>query len=164
LLDRGIDIGIIGAAIKNDNLDLAPFITDELILVAATEHPLAKKKKVTTDDILKSDFILREPGSGTRMVIETVLAPKNVRPSDLRVIMELGSTRAVITAVEAGLGASLVSRLAAQEALRLQRIKEIKADGWRIERSLYLALNKTRYRSYAAEAFISHLLNYEKKV
>lgn len=158
LKNRSIHLGIIGAPVKEDNLALTPVAKDELILIAATNHPLAKGKKVQVDGILKTAFVLREPGSGTRMVIERMLAQKGMELSNLQVIMELGSTRAVITAVEAGLGISMVSRLAAKESLQLQKIKEIKVDGWNTERSLYLARNETIYLSHATQAFINYLL------
>lgn len=163
LENRYIHLGIIGASVKTENLILEPVLNDELILIAAANHPLAKKKKVQLDDILKAAFILREPGSGTRMVIEEMLAHKHLCLGDMQLIMELGSTRAVITAVEAGLGISMVSRLAADEALQLQRIKELKVDGWHTKRSLYLAKNQNRYLSHAAEAFIEHIVNSEQK-
>lgn len=163
LMNRRIHLGIIGAFIKTENLILEPILKDELILIAAGNHPLAQKKNVLVDDVLKTAFILREPGSGTRMIIEQMLAQKQLSINDMQIIMELGSTRAVITAVEAGLGISIVSRLAADEALLLQRIKEINVDGWHTERRLYVARNVNRYMSHAAEAFISHLVNIKLK-
>ncbi len=163
LMNRNIDLGIIGASVNTENLFLQPVLKDRLILIAAKGHPLAKKKKVAVNDILKTNFIMREPGSGTRMVIEQMLTDKHLELSDMQVIMELGSTRAVITAVAAGLGITMVSRIAADEALRLNIVKEIKVAGWEIERSLFLARNVTRYLSHTTGAFIKHLLNFEQK-
>jgi DNA-binding transcriptional LysR family regulator len=156
---RSIHLGIIGASIVTDNIKLTPVSEDELIMIAAADHPLAKRNKVHGDEIIKTPFILREPGSGTRMVLEQMLKRNLMSFDDLKIIMELGSTRAVITAVEAGLGISMVSRLAVDEALRLNRIREIKVDGWQVMRSLYLVRNDTGYVSHAAQAFIEHLLN-----
>lgn len=158
LTNRSINLGIIGASVKADNLNLSPVLKDELILIAAVNHPLAKKKNVQAADILKNAFILREPGSGTRMVIDRMLSQNGMGLQDLQVEMELGSTRAVITAVEAGLGISVVSRLAANESLLLKRIKEINAPGWNIERSLFLVRNDTMYMSHATQAFINFLV------
>ncbi|MFZ5640784.1 MAG: selenium metabolism-associated LysR family transcriptional regulator [Bacillota bacterium] len=160
---RSIHLGIIGASVTTENIVLSPLLKDELILIAAVDHPLVKKKKVHVDEILKTPFVLREPGSGTRMVLEQMLNRNTLGFDDLKIIMELGSTRAVITAVEAGLGISVVSRLAADEALRLERIREVEVDGWQVMRNLYLARNETGYLSHAAQAFIDHLLNNAQK-
>lgn len=163
IMKRNIDFGIIGAQVKVEKLLLQPVLKDNLILIAGNQHPLSKMNQVSVNDIARAEFILREPGSGTRMVIEQMLNEKNMRISDMNMIMELGSTRAVITAVEAGLGISLVSRLAADEALRLQLVKELHVDSWQIDRNLFLGRNESRYLSHAAQSFIDHILNQAKE-
>ncbi len=161
LLKKTVDLGVIGAPVKNDALHLEEFRQDELILISA---PTAAEssREMSPEDLMKSDFVLREPDSGTRMVFAEKLKESGLDPKNLRVVMELGSTRAIITAVESGLGLSIVSRLAAQDALRLSKIREVKVKGIGFHRMLYLAWHKNKYQSYAVKAFLRFLESHKK--
>ncbi len=154
LLMRTADIGIMGAPVKNEALHLEEFFNDELIVIGG---PGSQKNEMSLDELVETDLILREPDSGTRMVFLQKLKKHNIDTKKMRVVMELGSTRAIITAVESGLGLSVVSRLAAQDALKLGKIREVKIRQAAFERPLYLAYNKNKYQSYACKAFLKHL-------
>ena len=93
------------------------------------------------------------------MVVEEKLHEVGLRSQDLNIIMEIGSTRAVITAVEAGLGLSWVSRLAVKDALQLGQVKELSVEGFSIERPLFLTHNKKKTLSPLAQEFIQYILN-----
>jgi DNA-binding transcriptional LysR family regulator len=153
---RTADIGILGAAIKLDTLQLEEFIKDEMILIG----PVGKEEsqqEISLEDLLESSFVLREQNSGTRMAFAEKIKEKGIDPKKLKVIMELGSTRAIITAVENGLGISVVSRIAAKNALELGKIREIRIKDMSLHRSLYLAWNKNKYHTYAFKAFLNYL-------
>lgn len=156
LLQRSIDVGVIGAPIKNDSLYLEEFLTDELIVIGGPDDPCSAGI-IDLTELFNINLVLREQGSGTRMVFLDQLKRHGTDPKKLRVIMELGSTRAIITAVQSGLGLSVVSRLAAEDALKLGKIKEIKIRDIRFERSLYLTWHKNRYQSHAVKAFLKFL-------
>lgn len=153
-----IQMGVIGAKLDETKLELVPFMEDQLILIAGTQHPGEKKPPVTLKDLTGFSYVLREEGSGTRMVVEQELAGKGMSLTDLDVVMELGSTRAVITAVAAGLGLSWVSRWAAEEALSLGHVREIPVEGLEIKRPFYLATRRNRTMSPLARAFTDFLL------
>ncbi|WP_418790051.1 selenium metabolism-associated LysR family transcriptional regulator [Phosphitispora sp. TUW77] len=157
LIDRDIDIGIIGAPVKHNNISMRELVKDELILISPVmeEH---RNLELTLDELVASDLILREQGSGTRMIFHEKLEANGVDTEELQVVMELGSTRAIITAVESGLGLSVVSRISALDALRLGKVKEVKVrDIGNMKRSLYLAWNQNRYLSYSAKAFLNYI-------
>lgn len=101
-------------------------------------------------------FILREKGSGTRRHIEEYFAKAGVRLDDLNVAMELGSTEAVVKAVAAGLGISMVSKWAAEDAIKLGTVKVAPLEGTPIVRDIYLVVGK-RTPSRTAEAFLEFL-------
>jgi LysR family transcriptional regulator, low CO2-responsive transcriptional regulator len=163
LLNRELDIGIIGAKQDNDLLEYYPFMLDQLIIISSNNHPQLTADCVSLEEILNHTFVMREQGSGTRMVIENYLAKHNIQPEGLQVVMELGSTRSVITAVEANLGISIVSKWAVQEALKLNKVKEIKVKGFNIERYLYIAVNKAKYFNHASKEFLNYLLNNQSR-
>lgn len=150
------DLGFIGAGIKHNSLYLQEFMEDELILIGAPQL-WAERTEICLEDLLGLNLVLRENGSGTRMEFYEQLQNLGVNIDNLQVVMELGSTRAVITAVESGIGISVVSRVAAQDALALGKIVEIKLKGVSFKRSLYLVWNANRYQSFAAKAFLKHL-------
>ncbi|MHB8171392.1 MAG: selenium metabolism-associated LysR family transcriptional regulator [Thermincolia bacterium] len=161
LLNREIHLGTIGAPVKNQSIISSPLTEDQLILITSPQHPLASKESVAAEELTQHSFIMREKGSGTRMIIENRLQKKGIAPESLRLAMELGSTRAIITAVEAGLGISLVSRWAADEALKLGLLKEIRVEDMEFTRSLYLITNKLKYRGTATEVFLGFLHYFE---
>lgn len=156
LVKRSADIGLLGAPVKNDVLHMEEFIKDELIIIASASDK-SIPDIIGLTELAEANLLLREVESGTRMFFIDELKKQGVDPKTLNITMELGSTRAIITAVQSGLGLSAVSRLACRESLELGKIREIKLDGISFERSLYLAWNKNKYQSHAVKAFLKYL-------
>ncbi|MCL5075773.1 MAG: selenium metabolism-associated LysR family transcriptional regulator [Chloroflexi bacterium] len=159
LLKRRFDLAVIGAPLEPERLLLEPFVTDEIVLVCAPTHPLAARDKITTDELKEYPFILRERGSGTRQIVEQALAAKGIRGRDLKAVVELGSTGAVKTAVEAGLGLSFLSRYALEEESASGHLKVIEMENLVIKRTLYLALEQGRPHTPLVEMFRRFLLS-----
>jgi DNA-binding transcriptional LysR family regulator len=83
---------------------------------------------------------MRERGSGTRRVVEMALARQGIKANSLRIVMELDSTEAIKSAVEAGLGIGFVSRWAIAKDLRLDKsFRIVEVEGLRIQREFLLA-------------------------
>ncbi|MCD6062016.1 MAG: LysR family transcriptional regulator, partial [Moraxellaceae bacterium] len=68
-----IDLGFIEGFCHEPAIEVLPWCHDELVVFAAPSHPLAQKKKVTETDLANADWILREPGSGTREVFDNAV-------------------------------------------------------------------------------------------
>lgn len=158
LLIDEIQLGVIGAKVQEGKLELVPFLQDELILIAAPDHPWAKEKQVTLKDLSEGIYISREEDSGTKMVIEEKLAEKGIVMEKFKTAIELGSPRAVLTAVAAGLGLAWVSRWTAEESLRLGLVQEISVENFKVERNFYLATRPNRHLSPLTKAFMDFLL------
>lgn len=88
-------------------LETRPFLDNPLVPIAAASHPLARRRRLSLADLEGERFIMREPGSGTRIAVEEFLAAHDAR---LNVRMELGSNEAIKQAVAGGLGFSILSR------------------------------------------------------
>ncbi|MEW8969043.1 MAG: selenium metabolism-associated LysR family transcriptional regulator [Mesobacillus sp.] len=125
LQNHQIDAAIIGMKVESRLLKSKPIALDSLVLVSPVEHPLVQTASAKFSQIQQYDFVLREEGSGTRKMMEHFLAEKGLSLEDLTVAVSIGSTESVIAAVEAGLGISFISRLAAIPAQRAGRIKII---------------------------------------
>jgi DNA-binding transcriptional LysR family regulator len=86
---------------------------------------------------------MRERGSGTRRVIEMALERQGIRRNVMRIVMELDSTEAIKSAVEAGLGVGFVSRWAIAKDLRLNKnFKIVEIEGIRIKREFLVTYIK----------------------
>ena len=123
LQNHQIDAALIGMKVESRLLKSKPVALDSLVLVTSVDHPLVQTASAGFSQIQQYDFVLREEGSGTRKMMEQYLAEKGLSVEDLQVAVSIGSTESVIAAVEAGLGISFISRLAAMPAERAGRIK-----------------------------------------
>lgn len=151
--EREIDLGITGAPVEGEGIECSPWLQDQMVLVVPPSHPWANMNLIKVSDLKSESMILREKSSGTRRTIEQKLSEHNITLEKIPQTMELGSTRAVITAVEAGLGVSVVSRCAAREALELGRVREVQVGGLDLSRYLYQVRHNQGMGGFAIEAF-----------
>lgn len=159
LVKRRYDIGIVGFQPEEEDIVAIPIASDQLVLVAPNRHPLAGKGTVSWEEISKERFILREEGSGTRKTMREGLAQIGLRVSDLHTVAQMGSTEAVIAAVEAGLGLAVVSSLAARRAEKLQRLKVVDLERFHVERKFYLSFLGEQKGQPLLEKFIEYVQN-----
>ena len=122
LQNHQVDAAIIGMKVESRLLISKPVALDSLVLVTSVDHPLVQEASADFSQIQQYDFVLREEGSGTRKMMEHFLAEKGLSFEDLTVAVSIGSTESLIAAVEAGLGISFISRLAAMPAQKAGRI------------------------------------------
>lgn len=156
--DGRAEAAIIGARWRHPKLDFQEIITDELLLITSPEHHWAKQHSaIKPDELLEEPFVLREAGSGTRMLIKQVMEEHALNIGRLNVVAELGSTEAVKQSVKDGMGVSVLSVLAVGEELRQGSLVAIEIHGIKFDRSLYLIQRKNRQPSPLCSAFISHL-------
>ncbi|OPY58044.1 MAG: HTH-type transcriptional activator CmpR [Pelotomaculum sp. PtaU1.Bin035] len=150
---REIDLGITGMSVEGEGIDCAPWFPDQLSLIVPAAHPWADIGTIMASDLKNESMIFREQGSGTRRAIEQKLAEQDIAMEQMRIGMELGSTRAVITAVEAGLGVSIVSRYSVRESLKLGWVREVLVAGLDLRRCLYQVRHNQGMGGFAIDAF-----------
>jgi DNA-binding transcriptional LysR family regulator len=130
-----ISLGFIEGPARSREVKTEPFLEDELVLIASTAHEWAERASVRCSEIASIPLLMRERGSGTRHVIELALERQGVKRSTLQIVMELDSTEAIKSAVEAGLGIGFVSRWAIAKDLRLgNSFKIVAVEGLTIKR------------------------------
>lgn len=159
LLEQRFDLAVVGAQVKNRKLTCVFLEEDQLKLIVPTQHTFATQSLVKVEDLLLENLIWREKGSGTRMVLEKKLLEQGINPDKLQIILELGSTEAIITAVEEGLGLAFVSRWALEKSEALGRIVSLDLEGFDLQRSLYLVYPKRKVYSKAIQAFLDLIEN-----
>lgn len=158
VVNRQIEVGIIGTEYEHPNVDLIPFIKeDKLALIVPIDSPLSKKKKITLDELRGQNFIGREPGSGTRVTYERAFEKAGLSLKDLNIVAEVSDTEACIQAVEGGSGVSIVSTLSARNAIDAGRVKILDIEGVPLFRNFYIITNKKRPLSDVANQLVSFL-------
>ncbi|CAN5639618.1 selenium metabolism-associated LysR family transcriptional regulator [soil metagenome] len=136
VLEERIALGIIEGPAMRRGLRTERFMSDAMVLLAGPQHPWAARGKgaVAPAELLTVPLLLRERGSGSRRVVERALKEAGVPLRSLQVVMELDSTEAIISGVEAGLGVGFVSRSAVSKVLRLGTVRVIPVAGLKILR------------------------------
>jgi DNA-binding transcriptional LysR family regulator len=145
-----LDMGIVTLPHAANNTEVIPLFRDELQLVVPKNHPLAKSKSVTPEQISHHPLILPKTGH-TRVVIDRLL--RDFR-DHIQISMELASVETIKKFVGAGLGISLISRTYAQPEVAAGVLKLIPLEGVKIYRELGLVYRRDRYLSLPAKVFI----------
>lgn len=137
------ELGIIGKKPSRGKLEAEPLWQDRLVLTVPAGHRWAGKPSVSLPELMEEPFIVREKGSATQEILERYLKEQaNTDLAKFRIAAEFGSSEAVKEAILAGLGVSILSIRAITRELKLQLLKEVPVEDWRIERSFYLILRQ----------------------
>lgn len=148
-------IGMTGAKIPEAKVKYEPMGVDRLVLICSPDSHLLSQEDLTLSDVVEEPFIMREAGSGTRMIFEEALRKAAVDPLELRVGMELGMSEAIVNAVEGGAGIGAVSHWVADKALQLGTIAEVCVPNFQIQRPFYAVTPSGRLR-LSAQALLEH--------
>ncbi len=156
LIANELDLGLIEGPVGHPQLEVERFLCDELVVVLPPSHQWADRKAVSVDELLSERLILRETGSGTRMVLEDRLKERGVR-ARVKVAAELGSTQAIKEAVMAGLGIAVISACTVRRETEAGLLRTARVSDLALGRDLSIFYNKHRFRTRATEAFLDFL-------
>jgi len=132
--EERVALGLIeGPAMRRD-VKMERMVEDEMVLIVAPNHAWARAGKIAPAELAKMPMLLRERGSGSRRVVERALKKAGIPLRSLHVAMELDSTEAIISGVEADLGVGFVSRCAIGKAMRLGTVRTVPVKGLEIVR------------------------------
>ncbi|MCC3372986.1 LysR family transcriptional regulator [Cohnella sp. REN36] len=154
---HGLAFGLVEGRVDGPGLYVEPVMNDELVLVAPADHPFASRAEVTLDEVLEEPMVLRETGSGTRQVMEEELIRHGASPERLRVVSDFGSTGAVKSAVEAGLGLSFLSVWTLKHEAALGLLKPVRIRGVSFRRQFYAVRQQSADLPLAASALLNYL-------
>ena len=145
VLQDNIELGIIGAKLNHSSLHYEKFEEDEIIVVAPSDHPLIRKRRVTLEELFNEPWIIREEGSGTQIAVEKALRKKGKSLKQFNVAMEMGSTSSVKEGVKAKLGLAFTSGRAVEEELNQGLFSRIDVEGIEpISRQIYIVSHRGR--------------------
>ncbi len=155
LAENDVDLVIMGQPPGDMDLGAEPFMENPLVIVAPPEHPLAKEKKISLQRLEQEVFLVREPGSGTRIAMERFFAQHDVR---INTGMEVGSNEAIKQSVQAGLGLGLLSRDTVEMELALGRLVILNVAEFPIMRYWYVVHRQGKRLSVVAQTFKDYLI------
>lgn len=155
LSENTVDLVVMGQPPTELNLEAAVFLDNPLVVVAPPHHPLARTKRIPLARLEQEVFLVREPGSGTRIAMERFFNERNIR---LTTGMEVGSNEAIKQSVEAGLGLGLLSRATLEQELSLGRLAVLSVAEFPILRHWYVVHRTGKRLTPVAQAFKEFLL------
>jgi DNA-binding transcriptional LysR family regulator len=152
IVNHELDLGLIEGDTQHPDIEVQPWIADELVVFSAPAHPLAKASSVSIEQLLQEPWILREKGSGTRETFDRALHNNH---SKLNIRLELEHTEAIKRAVESGLGIGCISRLALKDAFARGSLVPIATPDLNLGRYFYFLWHKQKYQTTGMREFIT---------
>lgn len=145
------DLGFIEGTIDEPAVSVEPIANDRLVVIVSHDHPWVSQPPVLPRDLDGTEWVLREPGSGTRSSFEQAVRKLGLNPGSLRVPIELPSNEAICAAVEAGYLATAVSEMVAQAGVNAGRLRIMPLE--LPSREFSLIRHRERHRTRASDAF-----------
>lgn len=154
MADNQDDLYVLGQPPEHMEVEFEPFLENPLVVLAARNHPLATKKRIAPQRLEEEQFLMREPGSGTRLATEQFFRERGLK---LKVRMELGSNEAIKQAVAGGLGIAVLSAHTLALERSIDELVILDVEGFPIRRHWYLAYPKDKQLSVVALAFLEFM-------
>ena len=152
--EHSLDLGFIEGESLLPSLVTEVCGEDELEVVCAPSHPLAKRSSVTPELLGQHKYVSREPGSGTREVADRYLQKAGLRPDALQPTMELGSPEAIKGLVGSGVGFAIMSRATVVREVRLGELAAVPFAP-RMVRNLCIVYPKQSFQSKLLTSFVA---------
>ncbi|WP_343208740.1 LysR family transcriptional regulator [Anaerolentibacter hominis] len=155
VLNNQVDFALIEGIPRHPHVKQIPFLDDKLVLISSPDHPIQKEAPVEFSRITAYDFILREKGSSGREILDSTLVLHHM---DIEPVWESVSTQAIVKAVEAGLGLSVLPYLLVKKDLEEGTICTVPLRDVSFDRKFYIIFHEHKYLTDSAEAFIQMCL------
>ncbi len=153
------DIYIMGQVPAGLLIEAHNFLDNILEVVAAADHPLGSEKNISLERLTQEKFLVREPGSGTRISVDRLFVENGL---EIKPFMELGSSGAIKNAVIAGLGIAVLSRHSLEFELKSGALQTLDVERFPLRRQWYVAYPNGKHPSVAARTFLEFLTNEPK--
>lgn len=155
------DMVIMGVPPPQQDFVAEPFMENPLVVIAPYNHPLTQQRAIPLERLQQETFLIREPGSGTRIAMERFFAEHHIH---VITGMEMNSNEAIKQGVQAGLGLGIVSVHTVALEMEVQRLAVLDVAHMPIIRNWYLVHRKDKRLSPVAQAFKAFVLNEAKQL
>lgn len=158
------EVGFVGAKIEGSKCVYEDFMSEKLIMIAPYEDRFQSIDPDGAARLLRDEyFVMREPGSGTRLEYEEYLKGLGVKINALKVSAYFNDTQSIIHAVANGLGLSIVSELAAKHYIRQKMIVPIHS-GALPERKFYIVMKRNRVKTPVVDIFVDFACSFVNRL
>ena len=137
-----LDIALLTLPIVGEEFEVRPALHEEMVVITAPGHPLAKKRPVPPEDLSKYPLVLYESGSNTRHVLDSFFREEKVAA---RVVMETENVEIIKSMVSNGLGVSIIPFAAAAKDVRTGRLSHSRIRGRKLFRETGWVFLKSDY-------------------
>jgi len=155
VVEGEVNVGLVEGPTQHPALIRTQIDQDQIVLVVASSQPPPPVNALGRLDLRAMNWVIREAGSGTRRVLEDLVAREGLRLDDLNIFLVLPSNEAVREAIEAGVGATIISRHVVAAAIAAGRLTEITIE--LPQREYALVRHCDRHATAAQEALIAYL-------
>ncbi len=149
------DLFLMGKPPALPDLEAVPFMENPLVVIAPASHPLCSETGVRPEQLVTEPFVLREPGSGTRLAFEKFMQERQL---GFRAPMVMNTNEAIKDAVRVGLGLGVVSRHTVLAELKQGSLRILPVEGFPLLRQWFVVWKTSRPLSQAAASFRDFLL------
>lgn len=146
-----LDIGLIEGEVHQGDLEIEPFMEDEMLVIAPSHHPLAQKKVIEKSQLQNQVWVFREQGSGSRTYSDQLIRDLQL---NIKRHFIFSSIQGVKEAVTAGLGIALLSRWTVRKELEAGEVRILHLHDKRIVRAFSIVRKKHTDISKAADVFL----------
>jgi DNA-binding transcriptional LysR family regulator len=157
LLDQRIDLALIEGPCRRPEIQIRTFLEDEIIWIAAPQHPLAKIRQPTVTEVLRHPLIVREVGAGSRQFMEQELRRLRLPVERLNIIQEMPHPEAIKHLVAARMGIGYVFRISVVSELASGKLVKINCPKLNIRRPFSLLFPQGPAPLGVAQTFIQLL-------
>lgn len=156
-LDRGaVDAALVSdGVVLSSNYLVTPLLREQIVFAVSSKHPWASREDLSIDDLLATQIIMREKGSGTRAILERRLSATGVSFDNLKISLVVGSPEAVKEAAQAGAGVGILSTLRASHGTSSGDLVLKKIDGLDLTRDFYVVRPQNGSAAPMLNAFVS---------
>ncbi|MDY0073519.1 MAG: LysR family transcriptional regulator [Thauera sp.] len=153
---RDLDIGLIELVSAHNNLERRNVARDELKVICAPDHPLARSTALRAKDLIAHPFIDRDPGNGIRLIADEFFEAAGIAGSEIHLCAEVGSLSAIKELAAAGLGFAIASERAIGRDLAAGRLSAVRLEP-RLYTPLEIILPRDKFRSRVVATFAEHI-------
>ncbi|MCY1272122.1 HTH-type transcriptional regulator CysL [compost metagenome] len=151
LCEFRLDVAFIEAPIQHPQVQLTPWMEDEMLLLAAPDHPLAQQRRIEPGDLARARWILREAGSGTRETFEQQVLP---RIGSLRAPLEVSNAEAIKHLIASGVGIGCLSQRVVAAELERGELVALDNPLGPLRRTFFRALHIDKFPSAGLRRFL----------
>jgi len=157
---NAIDFGVVEGVVHTPDIVSTAFMDDELVLVCGRSHPLYKAKSISPFDLSKLNFIVREQGSGTRELFESIMATNDIK---WQLVWECNGSDGIKSAAINGIGVAVISQRLVENEVKAEELCTIKVDDLDFKRKFSIIYHKNKYLTEAMKAFFDLCYTFSKK-